>query len=75
MWKGFGKLLQDLVGQISRECCDGQTLASLRRWTVNQRRYPENLALQDVSSLLMNYAQTSDTLELIIKLAWDTLAS
>ena len=49
---------------ISRIRRDGQTLAS-----VDQRRHPENPAWLDASHLRMDYALTTGTPDLLVKLA------
>ena len=41
-WRGTGGPMMVGVGYVSRELCDGQTLASPGRWHVSSRGYPES---------------------------------
>ena len=57
------------VGYTTREYCDGQSLASLGGWPVQQRRYPENTPWKVVSDIFMSYAERQGTAELLMRLA------
>ena len=57
---------------MSRELCDGQTLASPGRWPVAQRRYPEDALWLTVSTKFMDYADRYGIPELLMKLAFGT---
>ena len=41
-WVGYGPPMEVGVGYVSRELCDGQSLASPGRWSPEQRRYPQH---------------------------------
>ena len=41
-WVGYGPPMEVGVAYVSREFCDGQSLASPGRWSPEQRRYPQH---------------------------------
>ena len=68
-WCGRGEPMVVGVGYVSRELCDGQTLASPGRWPVAQRRYPESTLWLTLAGKFMDYAHRFGTPELLMKLA------
>ena len=50
-------------GYVTRELCDGQSLASPGRWPIHDRAYPENVQWKKVSKLIMDFARTHGTTE------------
>ena len=68
-WSGLGRPLQVGVVYTVRDCCDGQSLASLGRWPVAARRYPETEAWRDVVGLFRKFTQQYGTKELLMNLA------
>ena len=68
-WRGQREPMLVGVGYISRELCDGQTLASPGRWLVVQRRYPEDALWLILATKFMDYADRNGTPELLMNLA------
>ena len=56
-------------GYVTRELCDGQSLASPGRWPIHDRACPENVQWKRVSKLIMDFDRTHGTTELLMKLA------
>ena len=57
-WVGYGPPMEVGVGNLSRELCDGQSLASPGRWSPEQRRYPQHEQWKAVVKLFENFANT-----------------
>ena len=68
-WVGYGPPMEVGVGYVSRELCDGQSLASPGRWSPEQRRYPQHEQWSAVVKLFENFANTYGTEELLTSLA------
>ena len=66
-WCGLGEPMTVGVGYSCREYCDGRGLASLGRWPVARRRYPDRW--RSVVSSYVSFAKQHDTRELLMKLA------
>ena len=67
--RGHGKPMIIGVGHISRELCDGQTLASQGRWPVASRRYPDTALWRSLAAKFIEYSRKYGTTELLMKLA------
>ena len=57
-------------GYVTRELCDVQSLASPGRWPIHDRAFPKNDKWKRVSKLIMDFARTHGTTELLMKLAF-----
>ena len=68
-WRGHAELMDVGVGYISRELCDGQTLASPGRWPVAPRRYPDTALWRSLAAKFMEYSRKYGTTEQLMKLA------
>ena len=74
-WVGHGPPIEVGVGYVSRELCDGQSLASPGRWSPEQRRYPQDVAVESaVVKLFENFANTYGTEGLLTSLALGKVA-
>ena len=71
---GNGPPMEVCVGYVSRELCDGQSLASPGRWSPEQRRYPQHEQWKAVIKLFENFANTYGTEELLTSLALGKVA-
>ena len=68
-WAGVGPPMQVGVSYTSRDCCDGQGLASPGRWPVERRRYPSSRAWEKVKRSFTQFAEARCTTELLMALA------
>ena len=71
---GHGPPMEVGVGYVSRELCDGQSLASPGRWSPEQRRYPQHEQWKAVVKLFENFANTYGTEGLLTSLALGKVA-
>ena len=71
---GHGPPIEVGVGYVSRELCDGQSLASPVRWSPEQRRYPQHEQWSAVVKLFENFANTYGTEGLLTSLALGKVA-
>ena len=74
-WYGCGSPLLAGSSYTAREVCDGQSLASLARWAVEDRRYPEDPVWSEVAGRFFDYAEKAVTTELLTSLAWTKVSS
>ena len=68
-WVGARPPLQVGVGYTSRDCCDGQGLASPGRWPVENRQYPSSSVWERVTRRFTKFAETWCTTQLLMELA------
>ena len=68
-WRGNGEPMIVGVGYISRELCDGQTLASPGRWPLASRRYPDSPLWRSIANKFIAYSNIHGTTELLMQLA------
>ena len=73
-WMGHGPPTEVGVGYVSRELCDGQSLASRVKWPPEQRRYPQHEQWKAVVKVFENFANTYGTEELLTSLALGKVA-
>ena len=71
-WVGHGPPMEVGVGYVSRELCDGQSLASPGRWSPEQRRYPQHETVNSSGQTLR--ANTYGTEGLLTSLALGKVA-
>ena len=62
-------LIPRQLGYISREVCDGQTLASPGRWPIAARRYPDSSLWRSISASFMEHSRRFGTPDLLMRLA------
>ena len=53
--RGTGKPVQDGVGYVQRDFCDGQSLASPGRWTPSARVYPSTEHWNSISGVFQRF--------------------
>ena len=68
-WRGKGQPMMIGSGYVTRELCDGQSLASPGRWPIHDRAYPKNDKWKRASKVIMDFARVHGTAELLMKLA------
>ena len=72
-WVGHGPPIEVCV-DVSRELCDGQSLASPGRWSPEQRSYPQHEQWKAIVKLFEKFANTYGTEELLTSLALGKVA-
>ena len=63
------------VDHVSRELCDGQSLASLVRWSPEQRVYPQHEPEKNIVQHFENFGNTYGTEGLLTSLALGKVAA
>ena len=60
-WRGKGQPMMIGSVDVTRELCDGQSLASPGRWPIHDRAYPNNDKWKRASKVIMDFARVHGT--------------